>query len=140
MNRKLCLNEGEHMKLNPDCVRSVLLEIENLDFNQYATVSSLHVALPDYSEEDLEYTCLILGDGGFLNIETVDFPGQFLPSVKAVYSMTYKGHEFLEKVRPTKIWAAIKGIGEKLGVRTLDGYAMIGSNIITEIIKNHLSL
>lgn len=125
------------MKLNPDCVRSVLLEIEKLDFNEHATISSLHTALPDYSEEDLEYTCFILSDGGFLNIESIDLPGQFLPAVKAVYSMTYKGHEFLEKVRANKIWSAIKTIGEKLGVQTLDGYSMIGANILTEIIKNH---
>lgn len=125
------------MKLNPDCVRSVLLEIEKLGFNEHTTIFSLHTALPQYSEEDLEYTCFILSDGGFLNIESIDLPGQCLPAVKAVYSMTYKGHEFLEKVRPNKIWSAIKTIGEQLGVQTLDGYVMIGTNIITEIIKNH---
>lgn len=125
------------MKLNPDCVRSVLLEIEKLGFNEHTTIFSLHTALPQYSEEDLEYTCFILSDGRFLNIESIDLPGQCLPAVKAVYSMTYKGHEFLEKVRPNKIWSAIKTIGEQLGVQTLDGYVMIGANIITEIIKNH---
>lgn len=125
------------MKLNPDCVRSVLLEIENLGFNEHATISSLHTALPNYSEEDLEYTCFILGDGGFLNIERIDLPGQYIPAVKAVYSMTYKGHEFLSNIRSNSVWSGVKDVGEKLGVSSLAGLVQIAANVATELIKNH---
>ena len=48
------------MTLNPDCVRDVLLAMEQCEFGEHHTIASLHEDLSQYSEEELCYTCLKL--------------------------------------------------------------------------------
>lgn len=96
------------MKLNPDCVRDTLLVIESADYGEYISPKSLHQELPQYSESEIEYTCLILDDGGFLIATTVDLPGQLITSVKSVIRLTYQGHELIAKIRDDKRWRGIK--------------------------------
>ncbi len=46
------------MKLNLDCVRDILLTVENAKYEETLTFDKLHNLLPNYTEEDLHY-CLV---------------------------------------------------------------------------------
>ena len=96
------------MKLNPDCVRDTLLAIESADYNTYISPRILQQELPQYSESEIEYTCLILDDGGFLIAMIVDLPGQLMPSVKSVIRLTYQGHELIAKIRDPERWPKLR--------------------------------
>ena len=96
------------MKLNPDCVRDVLLAIENADFGEHISPATLHRSLPQYTEDEIEYTCLILSDGDFLQVMTIQLPGQEMPGVKSIIRLTFQGHEFIAKIRDPERWPKLK--------------------------------
>lgn len=129
------------MTLELDCVRDVLLAVEALEFNQHLHIGTLHEQLSQYSEEQLTYTCLILKDGSYLDIETISpMAGSIMPGIKSINHLTYKGHEFLANIRDSKIWTGIKGVAGKVGSKSLDAVVQIASNVITALIKAQFGL
>lgn len=123
------------MKLNPDCVRDILLEVEestdyhsDFDYNLKEPCPS---RLRKYSHEEILYhvnqcqlSDLILGvhhyDGG---------------NHITIADLSPDGHKFLEHVRQDNIWNGTKRVAEKIGSRSLDVLIQISSNVITELIK-----
>ena len=127
------------MKLELNCVRSVLRTVEALDFSEHSTPEKLHKELPEYSVEQLEYTCLMLGDGGFLTLMTCDVMGSHLPGVKAIVSLTYKGHEFLNSIRDEKQWTAVgKGL-RAVRNYSLEAVSMISKGVTEAALAKFLS-
>ena len=59
------------MRLDIDCVRDVLMAVEQKGFGQSYTISNLHDLL-DYSSDQIEYTCLKLSEAGYLDISPLD--------------------------------------------------------------------
>lgn len=96
------------MELNPDCVRAVLLAVEACPFNETLNVEKLAAQLPDYSEEDIWYTCLKLKEGNLIDVETFPVVMSVMPGIKAIKCLTYNGHEFLAKIRDEHQWGTIK--------------------------------
>lgn len=96
------------MRLDLDCVRDVLLAIEGTELGEYISPRTLHRTLPQYSEAEIEYTCLILSDGDFLQVMTVEMPGQEMPGVKSIIRLTFQGHEFISKIRDPQRWPKLQ--------------------------------
>ena len=96
------------MRLNPDCVRDVLLAIESAEFGEHISPSTLHRSLSQYTEDEIEYTCLILSDGNFLQVMTIQLPGQEMPSIKSIIRLTFQGHELIAKIRDPERWPKLK--------------------------------
>lgn len=96
------------MKLNPDCVRDVLLAVESADLDEYISPKTLHDSLPQYSEREIEYTCLILDEGGPIIATTMQLPGQEIAAVKSIVRLTYQGHELTAKIRDPERWPKLK--------------------------------
>ena len=96
------------MRLNPDCVRDVLLAIEAAELGEYISPGTLHRSLTQYSESEIDYTCLLLDDGGFLISMKIQLPQQEIPNVKSIVRLTYQGHEFIAKIRDAERWHGVK--------------------------------
>ena len=96
------------MRLNPDCVRDVLLAIEDTDLGEHISPVTLHRSLPQYTEGEIEYTCLILSDGNFLQVMTIQLPGQEMPGIKSIIRLTFQGHELIAKIRDPERWPKLK--------------------------------
>lgn len=128
------------MKLDPDCIRDILLAVEDCDYGEHLNIESLHKLLPQYTDEQLEYTCLMLGDGGYLNITKVQLPMVLLPSVKSINSLTYQGHEFIANIRKESVWNGIKSVALKVGSTSLSSLVQISGNVVTELIKSQFGL
>lgn len=45
------------MKLNPDCIRDILVTVESTEYNSAYTIDKLHEKLPAYTVEELNYHC-----------------------------------------------------------------------------------
>lgn len=126
------------MKLDPNCVRDILLAIEKLDFDETTNPDKLHALLPDYTVEQLTYTCLKLGEGEFISLLTVSMMGSYQPGIKCVIGLTYKGHEFLEKIRPKSAWDKVLSVSKSVGTFSFDVMSKVAVGVLTELAKAKL--
>ena len=90
------------MRLDIDCVRDVLMAVEQKGFGQSYTISNLHDLL-DYSSDQIEYTCLKLSEAGYLDITTVQMTQKTTPGIYSVNELTFQGHEFLSNISSKRV-------------------------------------
>lgn len=128
------------MRLEPDCVRNILLAIESLDFGRTVTIRALSEMLPQHPSDQLEYTCLKLAEGDLIQVSDIQMPGRPVPSIKSIDGLTYKGHEFLSNIRSDNIWSGVKSVGAKIGVSSISGMTQIASSVVAALIKAHFGL
>lgn len=99
------------MKLNYDCVRDLLLYLENnLTYDNYVSIGNLK--LNNYSSDELTYTSEKLTEAGYINSiigHSDDYP------VIIVKSITYNGHQYLDSIRNNTIWKETKSKLSKIG-------------------------
>lgn len=125
------------MKLNHDCVRDVLLCIEeNLSYGYHIDFSA--VKLKDYSQNDLLYTADKLLEAGFLNGSRLDSLGE-LPDIR-ITSITWNGHQFLDNIRDDGVWKNTKSVLSKFSSASLSLIGNIASQIITAMVQNQIGI
>lgn len=107
------------MVLDSDCIRDVLLTIEKDEGTERISLGTLSTKLPKYSTAQLNYTCLKLEEGKLLELKKAQYMRQPLPSVSVIHGLTYEGHEFLNTIRDSKVWANIKTILKNSGIITI---------------------
>lgn len=127
------------MKLNIDCIRTILLECENIPYNSYLPFTQLVSALNTmYSEDEIAYNCLKLKEADYLSVVTKsDHPGI---KIVRINDITFSGHEFLNNVRSSKVAEATKNICSKIGVTSLQAFTQIATGVVTALIKAELGL
>ena len=128
------------MKLNPDCVRDILLAIEDtVDYYQlfeYTMDEDNHVKIAGYTHGEivyhihqcrlagLLYECSISGNGAYITVE----------------DLTPAGHDFLSNTRKNAVWEKIKEVSEEIGSDSLKSLAAIAGQMIIQLIKNRLPI
>lgn len=121
------------MKLDPDCIRDILIEIEKISttttmFNRNYFVQIENLA-SRYSSEEIAYHVYQLGYDGLL----VDFKaiaqGDFQFS-----DLSPEGHRFLANIGNNNNWKQTKNIAHKLGGISL----AILKNVSQEVIKTFI--
>ncbi len=126
------------MKLNHECVRDVLICIEeNLHYGCYIDFST--VELKNYSSEDLLYTAAKLLEAGFLNGEHISYIGSSIPDIR-ITSITWEGHQFLDNIRDDNVWKNTKNVLSKLSSASLSMVGNIASQIISSMIQKQLGI
>lgn len=111
------------MKLNYDCVRSVLLTVEKsktideeLNINP-VTVETIFEQLPKYEDSEILYTIEKLKEAGYINAALHFAAGHFIDGT--VSSITYSGHEYLDNIREPEVWRKVKAMLKNAGATTL---------------------
>lgn len=100
------------MKLNHDCVRDLMLAIEN--FHSATAWYSVSSMIDDdlenkYSLEEVCYATLCLKEAGYIKATcTIDLKAY------TVQRLTWSGHEFLDNIRDNETWKVTKDISSKL--------------------------
>ena len=129
------------MKLNPDCVRDVLLMVEseqsmnaNGIVGQISSDQLLKSALAEqYSSDDIVYSCKQLIDNGML----AGKEARMIRNVSYVINdISPAGHEFLENIRSNTTWKKTKEKASKVGSFALTALSGIASRIISDAIIN----
>ncbi len=111
------------MKLNYDCVRSVLLTVEKSktideELNLIPlTVETIFEQLPKYGDNEILYTIEKLKEAGYINAALHFAAGHFIDG--AVSSITYSGHEYLDNIREPEVWRKVKAMLKNAGAITL---------------------
>ena len=128
------------MRLSSDCVRDVLLAVEDCAYGEELSIDLLNGKLPQYSEEELNYTCLKLIEGGLLDAQSENFLGETMPDI-CINCLTYHGHEFLETIRESQNWTKVKATAKNAGVFSLKALGEIAQGVaqaaITSALQSH---
>lgn len=129
------------MKLNPDCIRSVLIYLEDQPLGKITDITEVISHLQDsYSSDDVRYTCLKLHEGGLIEAE-VNRGNHCVPSfVNKVGDITYKGHEFLGNIGNHNNWSTIKNVASQVGTCSIQGLTTIATNVISQLILHQMGL
>lgn len=125
-------------KLNIECIRDIMLALEDKPYKETYDVSTLHEHLPQYSNDELEYCCYKLYEAGFLELSVTKICGYQGYAIKSIKELTYIGHEFIEKIRPDTVWNKTKNIISKVGTTSLGIVADVASNCANDFIFNLL--
>lgn len=99
------------MKLNQDCLRDLMLELEDKLFinthiytDEFRTLEIFN----KYSDEDVYYSLKQLIKMGLINGATKNQAATVQPYYIDVYDIEPKGHEFLNNVRDDNVWKETK--------------------------------
>ncbi|WP_085833530.1 DUF2513 domain-containing protein [Clostridium merdae] len=122
------------MKLNPDCIRDILLMVEeessfrNVIFfkNNYE-----YVHLQKYSMDEVCYHINQCKLTGFLT--RVDWT---MESHCYIYDLSPYGHEFLANIRTDTNWNKVKQNAKKVGSESLSILAQIAAQVISNMLTN----
>lgn len=128
------------MRLNPDCIRDILLAVEettdaNTSF-RYSVYKEKNRHLEKYDHNEISYhmqqcnmsdffTSYIRCDGGELVI---------------IGDLSPAGHEFLANIRQESIWNNTKEIASKIGSNSLSTLAQIAVNVLSSMINGHFGI
>ncbi|MCY7073354.1 DUF2513 domain-containing protein [Streptococcus oralis] len=126
------------MKFEPELVRDILLDIEEL--HQYPesfifSSNSKFKRANKYETNTIVYHFKLLSEAGFINWSPT-FDGSNSLYIAFVHGMTYQGHQFLDSVRSPKVWRETKSVAEKVGVFSLNFLSQTASQIITNLVTN----
>lgn len=119
------------MKRDWDLIRRILLEIENspdmeafLNFSESGYLYTDN--LKDYEKEQIIYHIQLLVNAGFISTNA-DLYGE-----QEITGLSWKGHEYAEKLRDTARWEMIKSYISEKG---LD----LGSDTIMSLIRKGIN-
>lgn len=132
------------MKLNPDCIRDVLLYLEeNLKISEREflpiTLVTLEEELTQYPKEDVFYSVYNLRQIGFIE-------GTFKDTITGkmqycnIENITYAGHQFLATVKSETIWRKTKSVVSKVGVHTLGFIEGVAHDMAVESAKQAVTI
>ncbi len=117
------------MRLNPDCIRDLLMGLEQLSdtgrvtyiFDNIAAVQK-HLHLESYSTNEIEYHLRQCEMNGMLVGAKFGSDGCF-----AILDISPKAHEFLANIRDDKQWGAVKK-----GLSAIRNYSLSAIGAIAE--------
>ncbi len=121
------------MKLDYDCIRYILISIENSD-NPRLLASSL-------SNETYSVNTILYHIGCLLDVHYLDV-GKPLNTLGSQYNdyfifrITMQGHQFLDSIRNTDIWNKTKSTAKEIGATTLNSILKISESIIASLISS----
>lgn len=128
------------MKLNPDCIRDILISVEEQSDFHHETVYKKNdmqlERLSKYPHDEIIYhihqcelSNFIYGvhymDGG-IHID--------------IHDLTPGGHEFLANIRNDHFFEKVKSIAGELGLHSLTDISSIALNCASMLIKAHFNL
>lgn len=126
------------MKLNPDCIRDILLLIEDQPFEQLLQFNDLQTQLNDYTYEELTYTCLKLNEAGLIKAVIANFDNHI--HVEFIQDLTFSGHEFLNNIQSDNVWNQTKDVLSKIGTTSVNSITFIANQVIAALIKKIMNI
>ena len=136
------------MKLNPDCIRDVMIALESetgiecidgkyffsgLTANSFLGKSSIK---GKHSRQDVIYSLLQLAESGYI---FMDYKiNLYELEIRRILYITPKGHDFLSNIREDSAWKKIKGISGKISSVSISALVQIASSVMDDFIKHQI--
>lgn len=117
------------MRRDMELCRKILLAVEE----QYVDVALFNLQIEDYSIEELAYHCKLLYEAGLIADCKMKYADGHVWTF-GVGSLTWEGHDFLDKIREDTVWSKTKETIKSKGLpMILDVIKIIASEIITSM-------
>jgi len=118
------------MKLNPDCIRSILLTLEE----HTGFIPAVEISEDNFMEFPLltEYTYTEI----VYHINQCDYDGYFIECVRRIdesfliFDISPKAHKFLSDIRSESNWNAIKAKAKEIGSNSLPVLTQIATKYL----------
>lgn len=121
------------MKLNPDCIRDILIEVEKSSTFQLGLVIDKECPLFDkYSWSEIAYHLDQCQMANLLTSTNIYYSDEYA----YISNLTPEGHEFISNIRQDTNWNKTKQIARKVGSFSLSAIKDIASNVISDIVKS----
>lgn len=122
------------MKLNYDCVRDVMLYLEeNLIFGNPIRDTNINL---NYDIKDIRYSLLKLHEINYLDGSVSKYMDGDYSVITA--DITFYGHKFIGEIQSDTIWDKTKSVSKDLGIQTINGITQIASSVISSLILSKL--
>ena len=143
------------MKLNPDCLRDIMLLVEDrisvetaienpngLRKFSYVSIPCLVRLLPDsYSKEEIIYHIVQLSESGYLKTDfsfaTSEMFGYFY--LNTIYHITPKGHDFIANIWGKESWAKTNAVLKSLKSISLSVIETVAKGITSAIVDQYIA-
>ena len=123
------------MERNMDLCRLILFKIEA----EYRSTSLYNLNIDGFDLDTVAYHCKILADAGLLDSYEPIYGDDRIYAF-SVGSLTWAGHDFLDKIRENTMWDRIKDkIKENTLPMTLEVIKNVATNLIDYQIKKMFS-
>lgn len=126
------------MKLNVDCLRDVLLTMQDMPRGETLSGNEIRAILDEYDEDDVDYSCLKLKEAGYIDAIIKEIPSGFI--VLRLDDITFLGHQFIANIQSDSVWNDVKAISSKIGSQSISALTQIATSVISTIIKSQLGL
>ena len=126
------------MKLNPDCIRDILLCVEaNTDLQHFLSIGPQDIPeeISQYSLDEIMYHIKQAELSGLLIA-----PSWYLDGGCMIKYLLPSGHQFLSDIREDTNWNKTKEIAKTVGSNSLDALKQIATEVISSVIKNQFRL
>lgn len=140
------------MKLDKDCIRLVLIYIEEhciYETDKFGN-KSMHIVnlrelteskdLIDTPEDDIRYTIVKLLEGDYIK-------GSLLPKnsgvnfdIVRISQLTLRGHDLLDNIRPEPVWNKTKNVLQKAGDFSLSIMSQVAGETMAAYTKSMMNL
>ena len=124
------------MKLNPDCIRDILLLVEDqTSLESFLDISpdELPEQLGRYSGEEVMYhikQCELS--------ELIIVPSWYIDGSCMISYLTPTGHKLIADIREDNNWNKTKEIAKSVGSNSIDAIMQIASGVISSLIQSYL--
>lgn len=123
------------MERNMDLCRLILFKIET----EYRSTALYNLNIDGFDLDTVAYHCKILADAGLLDSYEPTYGDDRIYTF-SVGSLTWAGHDFLDKIRENTMWNRIKDkIKENTLPMTLEVIKNVATNLIDYQIKKMFS-
>ena len=123
------------MVLNHDCVREVMLFLEN-QLDLYKNIEFPDTSVKNFSDDDILYSIKKLAEADFIN---ANVSVNTLGEIEAiVHEITWEGHKFLDTIRDDTVWGQTKKLLSKFTSTSLTFVSSIASQVLTNLVAEYL--
>ncbi|KHD35179.1 hypothetical protein NL50_14895 [Clostridium acetobutylicum] len=129
------------MHLNPDCLRDILLYVEDNINNQNKCIAvanlidSISSKCDEYDEYYIHYHIIQLNQAGMFTHVTIADGN--IPLI--IMDLSWQGHQFLATIRGETVWNQTKSVANKVGSFSLDTLSKIATGVVTQLINKHMT-
>ncbi len=137
------------MKLNKDCVRAILIYIEEhcIYEEDKSGNKTMHIVnlrelleskeISDYKEDDIRYTIVKLLEGDYIKGNLIPKNnGTNLDIAVRITQLTLRGQELLDNIRPESVWDKTKRFLERVGDFSLNTMSQVAGKSMAAHMKS----
>lgn len=140
------------MKLDKDCIRLVLIYIEEhcvFEKDRFGKIIMHNVnlhelikakGLCDMQEDDIKYTIVKLLEGDYIKGSLIPKDSSVNFDIVRISQLTLRGHDLLDNIRPEPVWNKTKNVLQKVGDFSLSIMSQVASEIMAAYTKSMMNL